>query len=171
LIPSSGTPARRKLSVRLTLAGLAVLASTSLQAFDLEVEETRSGTRLSAGTDVFHAPGTVVASLRYGGTWGARLGYWVYTTSDVGPQAPTVLIGADFMLTFWRKLRGGIGLAWIDDENNVNGTRWNLDTTLAYDLSDRVFIEYRHQSHGAILGVSSDKPNGGWNVVGIGYTF
>jgi len=169
LISFSEPACRRRLGRVLSV--LVLLASAPLQAFDLEVDSTRPGTRLSAGIDVFRAPGTVVANVRYGGTWGARLGYWAYTTSDVGPQAPTVLIGVDYMLTFWKKIRGGIGLAWIDGENNVNGTRWNLDTTLAYDLSDRVFVEYRHQSHGAVLGLDSDKPNGGWNIVGAGYRF
>jgi hypothetical protein len=168
---SSGDPARRKPSLRLALAGLALLASAPLRAFDLDVQETRPGLRLSAGIDVFRTPGTVVATGRYGGTWGARLGYWVRSGSDVGPRAPVVLIGADYMLTFWKRVRGGIGLAWIDGENNVNGTRWNFDTTLAYDLSDRLFVEYRHQSHGAALGIRKDAPNGGWNVVGLGYTF
>ena len=75
------------------------------------------------------------------------------------------------MLTFWKKVRGGIGIAWIDRENNVNGTRWNLDAALAWDLSRGVFVEYRHQSHGAVLGISEKSPNGGWNIVSVGYTF
>lgn len=142
-----------------------------MRAFDLEVDDTRPGFRLSAGLDVFRVPGTVVATARYGGSWGVKLGYWVHGGSDIRPRSPTLLAGADYMLTFWKKIRGGFGIAWIDQETNVNGTRWNFDTTLAYDLSDRVYIEYRHQSHGAILGISPDAPNGGWNVVGLGYTF
>ena len=169
MIPFSEPACRRRWLSLLPL--LALFASAPLLAFDLDVDDTRPGTRLSVGVDVFRAPGTVVATLRYGGTWGAKLGYWAYTTSDVGPHTPNVLIGADYMLTFWKKLRGGFGLAWIDEENNVNGTRWNFDTTVAYDLSERVFIEYRHQSHGAVLGISKDKPNGGWNIVGAGYRF
>jgi hypothetical protein len=150
---------------------LVVFASTSAHAFRLVIDDTPPGLRVSAGTDVFRAPGTLVASARYGGTWGARLGWWVHGGSDIQPRSPTLLAGADYMLTFWKKVRGGIGVAWIDRETNVNGTRWNFDATLAYDLSDRLFVEYRHQSHGAILGIGGNSPNGGWNVVGVGYTF
>ncbi len=150
---------------------LALLAGAPAHAFRLDIEDTSPGLRVSAGTDVFRAPGTLVANARYGGTWGARLGWWVHGGSDIRPSSPTLLAGADYMLTFWKKIRGGFGVAWIDRETNVNGTRWNFDATLAWDLSGRVFVEYRHQSHGAILGISPNTPNGGWNIVGIGYTF
>jgi len=137
----------------------------------MDIEDTSPGLRVSAGMDVLRVPGTLVASARYGGTWGVRLGWWVHSGSDIRPSSPTLLVGADYMLTFWKKIRGGFGVAWIDRETNVNGTRWNFDATLAWDLSERVFVEYRHQSHGAILGISPNAPNGGWNIVGVGYTF
>jgi hypothetical protein len=162
-------------------SGLALLASAPSCAqipddkqsppINVAVDDTRPGLRLSAGVDVFRAPGTVVVNGRYGGTWGAKLGFWVHDGSDVYPRSPHVLVGADYMLTFWKKFRGGAGIAWLDEENNKNGTRWNLDFTVAYDLSERVFLEYRHQSHAAMLGVSPDKPNNGWNFIGAGYTF
>ena len=135
------------------------------------MEDTRRALRLSAGVDLFHANGTVVVNARYGGTWGARLGLWVRDGSDIQPRAPHVLVGADYMLTFLQKFRGGAGIAWIDEENNKNGTRWNFDFTLAYDLTERVFVEYRHQSHGAILGISDSAGNDGWNFIGAGYAF
>jgi len=171
LIPPGDDRAPGNASLRLILAVLALLASARLHAFELEVSDTPSALRLSAGVDFARAPWTTVATVRYGGTWGAKLGYWVHTGSDVGPHAPNVLIGADYMLTFWKRVRGGFGIAWIDEENNMNGTRWNFDFTLAYDLSDRVFVEYRHQSHGSGVGIRKDAPNGGWNVAGVGYTF
>ncbi len=162
-------------------SGLALLASAPSRAFDpedtppppldLEAEDTRPGLRLSVGTDMFRSPGTLMVNGRYGGTWGARLGFWAHGGSDIRPHAPNVLVGADYMLTFWKKWRGGAGIAWIDNVNNVNGTRWNFDFTVAYDLSELVFVEYRHQSHGAFFGISSDTPNGGWNFIGVGYTF
>jgi len=152
-------------------SGLALLASAPSRAFDLEAEDTRPGLRLSAGTDMFRSPGTLMVNGRYGGTWGARLGFWARGGADIRPHAPNVLVGADYMLTFWKKWRGGAGIAWIDDVNNVNGTRWNFDFTVAYDLSERAFVEYRHQSHGAIFGISRHSSNGGWNIVGAGYAF
>ncbi len=153
------------------MLALAALACAPAHAFRLDIEDAAPALRVSAGVDVFRVPGTVVANARYGGAFGARLGGWLHAGSDVQPRPPRVLVGADYMLTFWKKVRGGIGIAWIDRETNVNGTRWNFDATLAYDFSGRVFVEYRHQSHGAILGIRSDAPNGGWNVVGLGYAF
>lgn len=171
MIPHGGGRACSKASPRRVIAVLALLASAHLHAFELKVSDTPAALRLSAGVDFSRAPWTPVATGRYGGNWGAKLGLWGHTGSEVHPSGPTVLVGVDYMLTFWGKLRGGFGLAWIDSVNNVNGTRWNFDMTLAYDLSDRVFVEYRHQSHGAVLGIEKDAPNGGWNVAGVGYTF
>jgi hypothetical protein len=167
--------------VCLLFPGLVLLAGAPSRAFaqedtpplplDLEVEGTRPGLRLAAGLDLFRAPGTVVVNGRYGGTWGARLGVWAHEGAHVRPHAPSVLVGTDYMLTFEKKFRAGAGIAWIDDVNSINGTRWNFDFTLAYDLSERVFVEYRHQSHGAVLGLSDRSPNNGWNVIGAGYAF
>jgi hypothetical protein len=170
-----------QIHVGLLFSGLALLASAPPRALaqedtqppqlDLQVDDTRPGLRLSAGIDLFHAPGTVVVSGRYGGTWGARLGLWAHDGSDIRPRSPHVLVGADYVLTFWKKFRGGAGVAWIDEVNNKNGTHLNFDFTLAYDLSERVFVEYRHLSHGAEVGIRDGSPNDGWNVIGAGWTF
>ena len=174
-------PLPQGICVALLFSSMMLLASAPSRALaqedaqsaplDLQVEDTSPGLRLSAGVDLFRAPGTVVVNGRYGGTWGARLGLWVHEGSDIQPHSPHVLVGADYMLTFWRKFRGAAGVAWIDEVNNKNGTHWNFDFTLAYDLSERVFVEYRHQSHGAELGIREDRPNDGWNIIGVGYTF
>jgi hypothetical protein len=42
---------------------------------------------------------------------------------------------------------------------------------VAYGLTGRVFVEYRHHSHGARLGIERDRPNGGWNLLGVGLAF
>jgi hypothetical protein len=147
-----------------------LFASVPSQAFQMEMGETRSAVRVSVGIDVFNSPGAIVATGRYGGSWGLKLGYRLYQGSHLrGPGR--VLVCSDYMLTFADKIRGGLGIAWIDGENNINGTRWNFDVTIAYDLSNKTFLEYRHQSHGAIFGLRTDVPNGGWNVFGLGYTF
>ena len=161
---------RRKISIGLFFSGLALISSASSRAFDLGIEDTRPGLRLSAGVDVFRAPGSTVATGRYGGTWGAKLGVWAHSDSNVGREPPNVFIGVDYMLKIWN-WRAGIGVAWIDKVNRMNGTRWNLDMTLAYDLSDRVFVEYRHQSHATVLGIRRGAPNGSWNIVGLGWYF
>jgi len=157
-------------SIVLFLSGLALIASAPARALDLETQDTTPGLRLSVGVDVYHAAGSIVATGRYGGTWGAKLGVWGYSAPSVGRGAPNVLIGVDYMLTM-RRWRGGIGVAWIDRENRMNGTRWNLDATLAYDLSDRIFVEYRHQSHGTVVGIRRDASNFSWNIVGAGMVF
>ncbi len=68
-------------------------------------------------------------------------------------------------------MRAGLGAAWIDEKTNVNGTLWLFDVSLAYDITRNVFIEYRHHSHGSKLGIERDVRNGGWNLIGIGYSF
>jgi len=161
---------RHKTSIGLLLWALALVAGVPSRALALEVEDTRPGLRLSAGVDVFRAPGSTVATGRYGGTWGAKLGVWAHSDSNVGREPPNVFIGVDYMLKIWN-WRAGIGVAWIDKVNRMNGTRWNLDMTLAYDLSDRVFVEYRHQSHATVLGIRRGAPNGSWNIVGLGWYF
>ena len=167
--------------VGLLFSGLALLASAPSRALaqediqprqlDLQVDDTRPGLRLSVGVDRLHVPGTDVVNGRYGGTWGVRLGLWVHDGSDIQPRSPHVLVGADYMLTIEKKFRVGAGIAWIDEVNNKNGTHLNFDFTLAYDLSERVFVEYRHQSHGTILGIGGNSPNDGWNIIGAGYAF
>jgi hypothetical protein len=152
------------------LACLVLLHAVPARAMDWGFDETRSALRLSVSVDVFRVPGTVAASARYGGTWNAKAGTWLHN-NGVDPSAPSLLLGAGYMLTVSR-FRFGLGVAWIDSVNlNVNGTRWNVDASIAYDLSDRWFVEYQHYSHGAILGVKDEVSNGGWNLLGVGASF
>jgi hypothetical protein len=155
--------ARRSLGA--ALACLWLLAAAPVQAWD----ETRPALRLSLGLDVYRAPGSVVASARYGGSWNVKAGAWV-RDGHVQPEAPNLLLGAGYVWTK-SKWRFGAGLVWIDEENYVNGTRWNFDASAAYDLSDRVFFEYQHYSHGSKLGLKKDNSNGGWNLIGVGLIF
>ena len=137
---------------------------------DWTLDETKPSLRLSVAADVFRVPGTTVATVRYGGSWNVKAATWLYN-HGVEPSAPNLLLGAGYVLTK-AKFRLGLGVVWIDQENyNVNGTRWNIDASIAYDLSDRWFVEYQHYSHGAILGVKDDVSNGGWNLVGVGVIF
>lgn len=132
-------------------------------------DETKPALRLSLGLDVYRAPGTVVASARYGGGWNVKASAWVRDV-HVQPEAPGFLLGGGYAWTK-SKWRFGAGVVWIDDENDINGTRWNFDASIAYDMSDRVFFEYQHYSHGAILGLKKDASNGGWNLIGVGLIF
>ena len=157
-------------AVSLVLGCLALSRAAPAGAFDLHFDETRSALRVSVGADVFRVPGTTVASARYGGSWNVKAATWLHD-AGVDPDAPNLLLGGGYVLTMSR-FRLGAGIVWIDKtNNNVNGTHWNVDASVAYDLSDRVFVEYQHYSHGAILGVKQDVSNGGWNLVGLGVIF
>ena len=110
-----------------------------------------------------------MVSGRYGGSWGVKLGFWI-RDSHVEPGAPNKLAGVDYVWTE-SKWRFGLGTAWIDEENSVNGTRWNFDLSLAYDLPNRVLVGYQHYSHGSILGIRKSESNEGWNLIGVGLIF
>lgn len=154
----------------LCFAFLALFQSVPAKASDWGFDETRPSLRASVGVDVFRVPGTVVASLRYGGGWNIKTATWLHN-AGVDPEAPHLLLGGGYVFTVSR-FRLGAGIVWIDKtNNNVNGTHWNVDASVAYDLSDRLFVEYQHYSHGAILGVKQDVSNGGWNLLGVGVIF
>jgi len=156
--------------VPLVLGCLALCRAAPAGAFDLHFDETRTALRISVGVDVFRVPGTTVASARYGGNWNVKASTWL-NNSGVEPAAPHLLLGGGYMLALSR-FRFGAGLVWIDKTNdNVNGTHWNFDGSIAWDVTDRVFIEYQHYSHGAILGLKNDTSNGGWNLLGVGVAF
>jgi hypothetical protein len=147
------------------LLGAGLLLSAPSYALD----ETRPDLRLSASDDFVHARGSMVVSARYGGSWGARLGFWV-RESHVEPSKANFFAGIDHVWTY-SKWRAGLGAVWIDEVNDLNGTHWDFDVSLGYDLSSRVFIEYRHHSHGRKLGISKDVSNDGWNLIGVGLIF
>src|SRR5262249_13805013 len=131
--------------VSLLFAVLALFAAAPARAIDWGIDETKPGLRASLGVDVYRVPGTVVASVRYGGSWNVKAATWLYD-AGVEPDAPHLLLGGGYMITVGR-FRLGAGLAWIDKTNyNVNGTRWNFDGSVAYDVTDRVFVEYQHYS-------------------------
>ena len=151
----------------IAFACFALVAAAPAAAWNWD--ETKRALRLSLGLDVYRAAGAVVASARYGGSWNVKASAWVRDV-HVQPKAPDFLLGAGYVWTK-SKWRFGAGLVWIDEENDVNGTRWNFDASVAYDMSDRVFLEYQHYSHGSILGLKKDLSNGSWNLIGVGWIF
>jgi hypothetical protein len=134
----------------------------------LQFDDTPTKLRLALSTDFIHANGAYVVSGRYGGPWGATLGLWA-DAGDVRPE-PAMFVGVDRAWTIG-KFRAGLGAAWIDKTTNISGTRWQFDVYVAYDITSRMFIQYRHFSHGARFGIKEDVPNGGWNLLGLGVTF
>jgi hypothetical protein len=156
---------RRTGAIAFVCFALAAAAPASAWNWD----ETRPALRLSLGLDVYRAAGAMVASARYGGSWNVKASAWVRDV-HVQPEAPNFLLGGGYVLTK-SKWRFGAGLVWIDEENDVNGTRWNFDASVAYDMSDRIFFEYQHYSHGSILGLKKDASNGSWNLISVGLIF
>jgi hypothetical protein len=154
---------------RAAITGLLLGVGLLLSAPSYALDETKADLRLSLSDDFVHAPGSMVVSARYGGSWGARLGFWA-RDSHVQPGAPNFFVGIDHVLTY-SKWRAGFGAVWIDEVNNLNGTHWDFDVSLGYDLSSSGFVEYRHHSHGRKLGISKDASNAGWNLIGIGVIF
>jgi len=162
------TPPRLRIAIRRSVqVALAWLMLAGAPAFAWE--ETKHGLRLSVLDDITVGAGSVLVSARYGAGWGLKAGAWVRDVHVV-PSAPNVLLGANYVWTYsnWRL---GAGVIWIDQENSNNGTRWNFDLTISYDVSARVFCEYQHNSHGATFGIKKDAPNEGWNLLGIGLVF
>ena len=143
-----------------------LLFSTACQA--LQFSDTPTDLRLTLSEDFIHASGSTVLSGRYGGALGARAGSWTHT-GDVSPS-PRMFVGVDYVWTLsnWRL---GLGTVWIRKTTSVNGTHWNFDASLAYNINRRLFIEYRHYSHARQLGIEKDVQNGGWNLIGLGVTF
>jgi hypothetical protein len=163
--PSSLSVAAGRAAITGLLLGVGLLLSAPSFALD----ETKPDLRLSVSDDFVHARGSTLVSGRYGGAWGARLGFWA-RESHVESSKANFFAGVDYVWTY-SNWRAGLGAVWIDEVNDLNGTHWDFDVSLGYDLSSRVFVEYRHHSHGRKLGVRKNASNDGWNLVGVGVIF
>lgn len=145
----------------------ALLPATAAYAFG--DDETQVALRLSVSDSIINDAGAALISGRYGGAWGVRVGYWA-RDPHLESGAPHLVAAMDHVWTS-KKWHYGIGAAWIDHDNEVNGTRWNFDLSLAYDLSDRIYVEFLHFSHGSkVLGIKKQLPNLGWDFIGVGIT-
>jgi len=149
--------------LRLFLFGLVVFTTPSPARDEAEAPPQW---RLSLYGAVANGTGSVLTAGRYGDAWGIRAGAWLRQVHVEGAP-PDVFAGVDHL---WRsgKWRYGIGVVWIDKENRLNGTRWNFSLSVAYDLSDRYFIELLHFSHGSMAGIEKDADNVGWDLLGLG---
>lgn len=128
---------------------------------------TRPALRLSVSGAVYNSSGSVLVAGRYGSDWGLRGGAWATAKDIYAGEVPSVFIGVDRLWTHGR-WRYGLGPIWIDSKNEINGTRWNASLSVAYDVSDRVFVEFIHFSHGSALGIRRNTANAGWNFLGVG---
>jgi len=145
--------------------GFVLLASPFAEARN----EAEPDLRLKVADDFYYARGSVVVSGRYGGAWGVKVGVWA-RDSNAHPGAPNYFAGVDHVWSVSR-WRLGLGSVFIDELNELNGTHLDFDITAAYDLTDRVFVEYQHFSHGKKLGIKRHAYNHGWNLIGVGVIF
>lgn len=83
---------------------------------------------------------------------------------------PVWLVGVDHQWRFndWNL---GLGVVKLSDTTRLNGTEWNFDLSAQYKLGGGAFIEFRHYSHGSMLGISKNESNRGWNFLGIGFAW
>ncbi|MFQ6021858.1 MAG: hypothetical protein ACE5NW_03980 [Acidiferrobacterales bacterium] len=68
----------------------------------------------------------------------------------------------------WRfkKLYGGVGLA-LSDERLCDraGTKWNFSIVLGMRVTKHFDVQWRHRSHGDDLGIRTNTPNEGVNLI------
>jgi hypothetical protein len=105
---------------RAAITGFLLAVGLLLSAPSQALDETKADLRLSVSDDYVHARGSMVVSARYGGAWGARLGFWA-RESHVESSKAHYFAGIDYVWTY-SKWRAGLGAVWIDQVNELNGT-------------------------------------------------
>ena len=128
---------------------------------------------VSLKADVFKAVGASVVEVRLADPdYLLRAGFFLSDTqskhagSDFGTTADYYL-GAQRLFPHGSN-RYGLGAVWVDDRNGINGTRWNF--AISYEWRFKWgSIEYFHISHGSLLGIKKDRPNDGWNLLGVSF--
>lgn len=113
--------------------------------------------------DSFHAKDAGGVQVRYmGDKWGAH--FAAFTEREIHA------IGID---RIWRKgnLSGGIGVAYLDETNRINGTKPNFALRVDYHITPYVQVGWLHYSNGNFLFHWNEKPNKGWNFISVGVTF
>src|SRR5256885_9588961 len=103
------------------LLGVGLLLSAPSHALD----DTKADLRLSVSDDFVHARGSIVVSARYGGGWGARLGFWA-RESHVEPSKAHFFAGIDHVWTY-SKWRARLGAHWDHEVNEITGPPSALD--------------------------------------------
>lgn len=120
-------------------------------------------TRLAIATDVVHAPGTVGAFLDHRPVESVNIigGYFD------GDRGASAMFAAELLSPEVIGCRAGVGPAYLQHVNAVNGTRLNFSLSLYCCEWKGGGVVVRHISHGADFGIAPDRPNPGWNFVGI----
>lgn len=131
-------------------------------------------------TSILRGAGATVWQLKYShdGIWypyflsqvRSRPAYWMREDSLLKERRDDFSWGAgvDYKLFDGKKADFSFGLVWLAATNRMNGTNLNSHFELSYDLSPEIGITVSHISHGSKFGIEPNKPNRGWNFVGIG---
>lgn len=95
------------------------------------------------------------------GPWGAMAGSWQQSN----------VVAADYTYR-WRRWLAGIGAAYLSRTTHINGTRWNFELRLGFQLTPRMSIVLTHFSNcKRVCHFKRSGPNKGWDFLGAQYRF
>lgn len=149
-----------------TRGGTIVAAVLLVFALGWVTHCAQAETRLSATADVVHAPGTSAILFEY---LSPR-----YPTNFIGgyyhgPRGNSALVALELLSPKVLGFRAGIGTAYVQNVNDVNGTRLNFSLSLYCSPWKYADIVVHHISHGADFGIARRRPNLGWNLFGLSF--
>ena len=154
--------------------------------------------RLSFATEVLHGQGYWSPSLRVGWDGGLGVRYSRLTRPMWAREIPESVTATDprtgrqvtVPLNLGNKWKiesaglleldkewcgqrwcGALGVAYINRDTPMNGTRWNFGLHIRYAIDKNWSLVLDHYSHGSMLGISQDESNRGWNLLGVAYSF
>ena len=157
---SAATPTRRAFSP--TQAARAVCLVPML----LLARTAAAVISIGAGRDVVYAPGAHALFLNYR----PQAQHLVYFAGGWRGQYHDEFYGAGYHCGYGR-LSLSFGITYVTDETAINGTHWNFATHIAYLLGRHWALGYRHISNGNFMFHWDNRPNLGWNFLGIDYRF
>lgn len=123
----------------------------------------QADTRVAIATDVAHAPGTTAAFLEHRPVDSLNV---VAGVLD-GDRGAGGMVALELLAPKVIGCRAGVGPAYLQRVNAINGTRLNFSLSLYCFQWRGGGVVVRHISHGADLGIAPDRPNLGWNLVGV----
>lgn len=142
-------------------------------ALGLVSQFSKADTEMSVGSGSHSTPEVSVAHTFKEESFKVMVSYWNYDSSTVvlsGMFRPINLgLASSIGLQPFRLYIGG---AWISNTGRVNGTNLNFIVRPEINITNRLGVYYTHYSNGRKFGIGpEDKPNKGWNFVGIKYIF
>lgn len=123
---------------------------------------------LSLWIDGYHAPGSAFAEVGGSGAW-RPFAIVQIKNKCRGEVACDSKYGGGVAYR-WKlssRLSGQLGLVYLENINEVNGTELNAFMRLEFLINRHSSTHITHISHGSKLGIRKDAPNDGWNGVGF----